>query len=92
LESSIKGNATTISTIQKYTDFLVNYVFSYIKGFDAKRIFEDERHFYMEREWRVANNVAFGINDVYRVFFPKKYAAQFRKDLPLYIGQITFLD
>ena len=91
LESSIKGNAQTTSTIRKCTDFLVNYVFSYIKGFDAKRVFEDERHFYMEREWRVANNVTFALTDVYRVFFPQRYAARFRVDLPDYFGQITFL-
>jgi hypothetical protein len=92
LESTIKRNKQTISTMRKCTDFLVNYVFSYVKGFDAKRPFEDDRHFYMEREWRVANNVTFGLNDVCRVFFPKKYAAQFRQDLPMYIGQVTFLD
>ena len=92
LESSIKGNAKTISTVRRCTDFLINYVFSYIKGFDAKRIFEDERHFYMEREWRVANNVTFALTDVHRVFFPQKYAARFRIDLPDYIGQVTFLD
>jgi hypothetical protein len=92
LESSIKGNAKTISTVRRCTDFLINYVFSYITGFDAKRIFEDERHFYMEREWRVANNVTFALTDVHRVFFPQKYAARFRIDLPDYIGQVTFLD
>jgi hypothetical protein len=92
IESGVKGNAQTISTMRNITDFLLNYVFSYVKGFDAKLLFEDERHFYMEREWRVANNVTFDLADVCRVFFPKEYAAQFRRDLPAYIGQVTFLD
>jgi hypothetical protein len=91
MESSIKGNATVTATVRICADFLVNYVFTYIKAFDAKLAVEDERHFYMEREWRVADNVTFGLKDVCRVFFPQKYAAQFRKEFPSYIGQITFL-
>jgi Putative abortive phage resistance protein AbiGi, antitoxin len=91
-EASIKGNAQAAKTIRNCTNFLVNYIFSYVKAFDAKRPFEDERNFYMEREWRVANNVTFAIDDVSRVFFPKKYAARFRQDLPEYVGQVTFLD
>jgi hypothetical protein len=79
-------------TIRKCIDFLLNYVFTYIKCFDAKRLIDDEKNFYMEREWRVGNNVNFALQDVLRVLFPSKFASRFRADLPQYLGQITFLD
>ncbi len=92
LESEIKGNQQAAKSVRMCTDFLINYVFTYIKCFDAKRLVDDENNYYMEREWRIANNVDFALADVHRVLFPQKYAAQFRADLPAYIGQITFLD
>jgi hypothetical protein len=46
----------------------------------------------MEREWRVANNVKFQLDDVSRVFFPEKYSKRFRVDLPAYAGQVSFID
>jgi hypothetical protein len=91
VETTMRGNKTAIGSLRKLTDFLINYVFSYVKCFDASRPMFDAQHYYMEREWRVAGNVLFKLDDVWRVFLPQKYAAQFRKDLPLYVGQLTFL-
>lgn len=92
LETTLRGNGQAAKTVRMIADFLLNYVFTYFKCFDAKRSMVDEHNYYMEREWRVANNVSFSLSDVSRVFFPQKYAAQFRADLPAYIGQVTFLD
>ena len=79
-------------TIRMYIDFALNYVFTFMKCFDAKRSFEDESNYYMEREWRIGGNVQFTLNDVARVFFPASYAKRFRVDLPSYVGQISFID
>ena len=73
-------------------DFLLNYVLSFVKCFDAKRNILDSSNYYMEREWRVPGNVHFQLDDVLRVFFPKKYAKKFRDDLPEYAGQVNFID
>ncbi len=82
------------SSIGMCTDFALNYVFTFMKCFDAKRSFEDEANYYMEREWRIGGNVQFTLNDVSRVFFPSNYAKKFRVEdqLASYIGQINFID
>jgi hypothetical protein len=92
VEAALKGNAQSISTVRMCADFLLNYVFTFMKCFDAKRSFEDEANYYMEREWRIGSNVQFALSDVARVFFPSSFATRFRADMPSYVGQITFID
>jgi hypothetical protein len=46
----------------------------------------------MEREWRIASNVCFKLDDVARIFLPAAYARRFRADVPAYIGQVSFVD
>lgn len=71
--------------------FLLHEIFSYLKFFDESRSDDDPENFYMEREWRVTRNVAFSLDDVYRVFLPAGYARRFREDVPAYSGQVTFV-
>lgn len=92
IEMTLKGSKQAATTIKILTDFLLNNVFTYFKCFDSKRDVDDELNYYMEREWRVGNNINFVLTDVLRVFLPQKFASKFRKDLPEYLGQITFLD
>jgi hypothetical protein len=92
VERALRGNDQAGRTVRQLTDFLLNYVFTVMKCFDAKRSFEDEANYYMEREWRIGANLNFALTDVSRVFFPAKYAAKLRADLPDYFGQITFID
>lgn len=92
IEAALKGNATAAKTVRMCTDFLMNYIFTFMKCFDANRSFDDPANYYMEREWRVGNNVQFKLEDVARVFFPSKFSRQFRADLPDYAGQVTFVD
>ncbi len=92
VESALRRNAMAKKNVRLCADFIINYVFSFVKCFDAKRSFDDTANYYMEREWRVANNVIFSLGDVSRVFFPSAYAKRFRADLPSYIGQISFID
>ena len=92
IELALRSNAQTPTTLVACSDFLLNYVFSFIKCFDAKRPLDDETHYYMEREWRVAGNVHFGLPDVARIFLPSRYADRLRADLSAYKGQISFLE
>jgi hypothetical protein len=91
-EAIVTGNVQAIKTVRMCLDFLINYVFTNIKCFDAKRSFHDAENYYMEREWRIGNNVEFTIDDVARVFFPPTYAKRFRADMPTYTGQLTFIE
>lgn len=92
IEAALKGNDQALKTVRMSADFLLNQVFTFMKCFDAKRSFQDEANYYMEREWRIGANLQFTLADVVRVFFPANYAARFREDMPSYVGQITFVE
>jgi hypothetical protein len=72
--------------------FLDFHVFSYLKFFDHDLLDHHPENYYFEREWRIVGSLRFDIDDIIRVFIPKEYAKQFRKDCPDYFGQITFVD
>jgi hypothetical protein len=91
-ELALKNKAQAKNTARICMDFLVNHIFSFVKCFEAKLDLRDESNFYMEREWRVANNIQFQLDEVSRVFFPRKYAKRFRADSPGYAGQVSFID
>ena len=91
-EGVLRANAHARENIRLCADFLLNYVFTFMKCFDAKRSFEDEANYYMEREWRLGANLQFTLSDVARVFLPARYARRFRADVPAYVNQVTFID
>ncbi len=92
IEQALRGNQQAARTIASLRNFLINEVITFIKCFEAMRPFDDEANYYMEREWRIGNNVSFKLDDVSRIFLPAPYARRFRADLPAYVGQISFLD
>jgi len=70
--------------------FLHYHVFAFLKCFDST-LSEDHRdNFYMEREWRIAGDISFSLDDVWRVILPRDWVRKFRSDIPDYNGQITF--
>ena len=75
--------------LQRFFDF---HIFSFIKLFDDSVPDNDPENYYMEREWRLLGNFKFSLDKVIRVILPHKFARQFKKDMPDYIGQITFSD
>jgi hypothetical protein len=89
---ALRGNEKAAQTIWGLRNFLIHEVFSFIKCFEAGRSVEDEQNYYMEREWRLANNLRFTVDDVSRIFIPSAYARQLRADLPAYFGQISFVE
>lgn len=72
--------------------FLDFNIFSFIKFFDDARSEEDIDNYYMEREWRLLDDLKFNLNDICRIIIPKAYAEDLRRDLPQYCGQISFSD
>lgn len=72
--------------------FLIRYIFSFLKFFDDVKKDDDPENYYMEREWRMIDNFSFKMKDVCRVILPKSYAKLFRKDVPEFIGQVSFAD
>jgi hypothetical protein len=92
MRDTLKDNKQAFLSLRMIVDFMINYVFSFVKCFGAQKSFADDTNYYMEREWRVAGNVQFSLNDVCRVFLPSSYGARLRADLPTYTGQITYID
>ena len=72
---------------------LVNFqVLSFMKFYDHTLPDDHPDNYYMEREWRVLGNLQFQLSDVTRIILPREFATRFRRDLPEYVGQITFAD
>lgn len=66
---------------------------SYIKLFDESLDINDEKNYYMEREWRILNNVEFSIEDVLKVYLPnKEYTSKFKEKFPNYNGEFYYLN
>ena len=68
----------------------VNFMLNYTKLFDASLPDSHPDSYYMEREWRLAGNIAFELQHVERVILPRAFAGRLRRDVPEYIGQIHF--
>jgi hypothetical protein len=93
--STLRNGEENLRLLYDLTDFrlfLDFHVFSYLKFFDHVLLDHHPDNYYFEREWRIVGNLRFTIDDLLRVFMPKEYAKQFRKDCPDYCGQITFTD
>jgi hypothetical protein len=82
----------TFERVMYLHDFIVFYVFSFLKFFDGSAIDEDPENYYMEREWRMLGSLNFRLRNVHRIILPESFAKQFREDIPEYFGQITFVD
>jgi hypothetical protein len=63
-------------------------VFGRMKFFEAGLPEEHEENFYMEREWRLYEGLAFGLGDVARIFLPRNWCQQFHEDIPDYAGPV----
>jgi hypothetical protein len=79
-------------TIKNISEFLLVGLVDFIKCFDATKAEDDPDNYYMEREWRVPQNIQFTLADVERVIIPRYFAEAFRTDLPQYMGQIHFAE
>jgi hypothetical protein len=83
------GNRGLGRLFENVKEFLDRNVLSHLKFFnylpDAHK-----RNYYMEREWRVMQQVRFGLKDVIRIILPARFALRFRRDFPRYNGEVVF--
>jgi hypothetical protein len=89
---AVKELAQTARLVAELSGYIKEYLLSYCKAFEANRDDDDERHFYMEREWRVLDDVVFAPSDVETIIVPKTFGQRVRDDLPCFFGQTYFLD
>ncbi len=78
------GNAMRLSDLQTFLDF---HVFSFFKFFDHTLSDEDPENYYLEREWRLADNLHFSMKDISMLVVPRPYGERLSADLPEYTGR-----
>ena len=71
-----------LQTMLLYQTAIEAFMFGFLKYFDPSLPEDHIDNYYMEREWRVAGQVAFSESDVARVIVPQDYAERARADLP----------
>jgi hypothetical protein len=78
--------------LRNVVDFLEINILSHLKFFDHALHDAHPDNFYMEREWRVSQNVVFELDDVQRIIIPASYSRRLRKAFPQYCGELLFAD
>jgi len=78
--------------LRRIITFLQFHLVSNLKFFSHRLADDDPNNFYMEREWRVCQDVPFALEDVLRVIIPARYSRQFRRDFPSFDGELVFAD
>lgn len=91
LELQQVGIATPWDPWSMYDGFLSTEVLPFLKFYDLSRADDDAENFYMEREWRVVGAVQFKVDDIERVFLPRKFSRAWRERFPAYSGQLAFV-
>lgn len=86
------GGNRVPQSIRRVTQFMDMHVLSHLKFFDPSVADWHKANFYMEREWRISGDVAFGLRDVRRVIVTEGYAQKFRRDFPKYSGEVIMAD
>jgi hypothetical protein len=66
-------------------------VFSGLKFFESGLPEEHEENYYMEREWRLRQGLAFDLTDIARIVLPRIYEQRLREDVPEFGGIIEAL-
>jgi len=79
-----------IENYKEVRDFINYELLGHLKFYDLELSDENEKNYYLEREWRVLGQVNFKLSDIERIYIPKEFAENFREDFPEYCGQITF--
>ena len=78
--------------IRKMTTFLQMHVAANLKFFNHELADNDPDNFYLEREWRVGQDVHFELNNVMRILIPDRWHEQFRRDFASFDGEVVFSD
>jgi len=87
-----KGLEPLTKDLQRMITFLEFHLVSNLKFFDHRLSDIDPDNFYMEREWRVCQDIPFTLDDVVRVILPERFSTQFRRDFRRFDGEVVFAD
>lgn len=87
-----KGAEPLVRDLRRMITFLEFHLISNLKFFDHRLSDIDRDNFYMEREWRVCQDIPFMFGDVVRVIMPECFGSQFRGDFPAFDGEVVFGD
>jgi hypothetical protein len=87
-----KDSELLVKDVQRLITFLQMHLITNLKFFDHRLPDTDPENFYMEREWRVCQDVPFSLGEIARVIIPERFGIQFRKDFPTFDGEIIFAD
>jgi hypothetical protein len=90
--AAAQGLRKRVVDLRRMIDFLEVHIISNFKFFDHRLHDIEEENFYMEREWRVSQDVKFDLTDVQRIIIPVKYSDELRRDFPKFDGEIFFAD
>jgi hypothetical protein len=67
-------------------------VFARTKFFTEGLPDDHDEHYYMEREWRLPEGLAFRLEDISRIILPRDYSEKFRDDVPDYAGRVLAVE
>ena len=67
---------------------LEDLIFARMKFFTAGLREDHDENFYMEREWRLHDGLAFRFEDISHIFLPQDYIRQFHEAIPDYTGPV----
>jgi hypothetical protein len=71
---------------------LEELVFARMKFFTEGLPEDHDENFYMEREWRLHDGLAFRLEDISRIFLPQDYSEQFHEAIPDYTGPVCSVE
>jgi hypothetical protein len=88
----MQGVERIAKDLRRVIDFLDFHLVSNLQFFDQRLADSARKNFYMEREWRVYQDVVFSLEEVVRVFVPERFGKRFRSDFPTFDGEVVFAD
>ncbi|MFN0103910.1 MAG: abortive infection system antitoxin AbiGi family protein [Bryobacteraceae bacterium] len=86
-EGTPKGQQA-LGKLSSFCSDLDKLVFSYLKFFTAELPYEHADNYYMEREWRKRDGLAFDVENVARLYVPPHFREQLLARHPEYSGKL----
>ena len=78
--------------LHKLTQFLDPYVFGYVKCFDSTLPDDDDRNFYLEREWRLPRRIDFLLEQVAFVVVPRAFVPRLQREFQIPAAKIRIAE
>jgi hypothetical protein len=81
-----------LGKLEAFASGLDQMVFAHLKSFDGLLSEDDLENFYMEREWRKMDGLAFRPEDVWPLILPLPFVSRIQREFPTYSGMINDQD